>query len=138
MSASWILRHAARAAVTLGVWGCATATLPATTTVTDLSVIEGRWNCTATSWRGDVPVTGMQIHARTDQGATMTLVWRANPNQEWAITMLQGAAVIGYPRGGSARLPLQRAVEGGREILVAMDGSGRSWLECQRPARTDS
>jgi len=80
----------------------------------------------------DVSITHMRIQAQSDQAATMTLVWRANPSHDWSITMRQRVAVIGYPRGGDARLPLQRAVDGGREFLTAMDSMGRSWLECQR------
>jgi hypothetical protein len=136
MTAAYGLRHAGRVAIAVVTWGCATGTLPPTTTVADLSAIEGRWNCTATAWSGDVPITGMRLQARSDQAATMTLVWRANPSQDWSITMRQGVAVVGYPSGGDARLPLQRAADGDREFLVAMGGDGRPWLECQRPARS--
>jgi len=77
----------------------------------------------------------MRIQARSVQMAIMTLVYRANPNIDWSITMRQGVAMIGYPRGGDALLPLHHAVGSGREFLIAMDEIGRSWLECQRPAQ---
>jgi hypothetical protein len=76
----------------------------------------------------------MRIQAKSDQAATMTLVWRANPSYDWPIAMQRGVAVIGYPRGGrESLLPLQHAVDGGREFLTAMDAWGASWLQCQRP-----
>src|SRR5574341_2133175 len=121
MTAPYRVRHVGRMAIAIVTCGCATGTLPATTTVADLSAIEGRWNCTAPTWITDVPITDMRIQAQNAEAATMTLVWRSNPNQPWSITMRQRVAVIGYPRGGDARLPLQRAVDGDREFLVAVD-----------------
>jgi lipoprotein-anchoring transpeptidase ErfK/SrfK len=120
-------------AIAIVAWGCATATLPPTTIVGDLSAIEGRWNCIAPQWFASIPITHMRIQAQSAEVATMTLVWRANPDQPWSITMRQGVAVIGYPHGGAARLPLQRAVDGAREFLIAVDDGGHPWLECQRP-----
>jgi len=127
-----VRRDSMASVILLGITACASGTAAPMTTVTQLSAIEGRWYCTGTNSDHPDAVIGMRIQVANDQAATMRLVWRSQPTGHWDITMQQGVAVIGYPSGGQARLPLQWGMEGGREFLAAVQKHGRTWLECNR------